>query len=236
MSTDLHTLSGAYAVNALSSEEAEDFRRHLEACPACREEVCELQEAAAMMGLSESVKPPAHLKANVMLAADRLPQIPPKVRHLGSPARSPRWTPRILAAAAAVVMVVAAGIGFSQMQQDDQHVVAASVTRVFNAPDAHTATMQTSNGGSISVATSPSLNEVAVDTDELPSLRKGQVYQMWTISNGAAKSAGLLDEPDRGSAMQLPPAGTSVAITIEPSGGSEQPTTKPIMSVVPSQV
>ena len=33
MSTDLHTLSGAYALNALSAEEAEQFRQHLEACP-----------------------------------------------------------------------------------------------------------------------------------------------------------------------------------------------------------
>ena len=39
MSTDLHTLSGAYALNALSPEEAEEFRKHLEACAACRQEV-----------------------------------------------------------------------------------------------------------------------------------------------------------------------------------------------------
>ena len=39
MSSDLHTLSGAYALNALSAEEAEQFQRHLEACPACTQEV-----------------------------------------------------------------------------------------------------------------------------------------------------------------------------------------------------
>ena len=77
MSTDLHTLSGAYAVDALSPEEAEEFRKHLDGCPACREEVRELREAAARMGASEAVTPPAHLKANIMLAADRLPQLPP---------------------------------------------------------------------------------------------------------------------------------------------------------------
>ena len=41
MSTDLHTLSGAYALHALSSEEAEEFQKHLDACPACRQEVKE---------------------------------------------------------------------------------------------------------------------------------------------------------------------------------------------------
>jgi len=35
MSTDLHTLSGAYAVDALSDDEARLFDTHLEGCPAC---------------------------------------------------------------------------------------------------------------------------------------------------------------------------------------------------------
>ena len=39
MTIDLHTLSGAYALDALSAEEAEEFSRHLAQCEACREEV-----------------------------------------------------------------------------------------------------------------------------------------------------------------------------------------------------
>lgn len=235
MSTDLHTLSGAYAVNALSSEEAEEFRKHLDACPACQDEVRELQEAAALMGASEATPPPAHLKASVMRAADRTAQLPPRTRHLDT-ARSRRWMPRILSAAAAVVLIVAAGFGIEQLQQEPDVGLAAPVAQVFHAPDAHTATMKTSNGGKISVATSPSLNKMAVDTDELPDLEPGQVYQLWAIADGSPTSAGLLDDPDAGAAMDMPGKGISVAITIEPAGGSEQPTTNPIMSVVPSQV
>ncbi len=235
MSNDLHTLSGAYAVDALSPEEAEAFREHLDACPACRDEVRELQEAAALMGASEATAAPAHLKAKVLHAADRMPQLPPKTRHI-STARSKRWTPRIVAAAAAVVMTVAAGIGISQMQQEPDSVIAASVAQVFDAPDAHKATMETSNGGKISVATSPSLNKMAVDTHELPDLEPGQIYQLWAVADGTPASAGLLDDPDAGAAMEMPAQGIEVAITIEPSGGSERPTTEPIMSVVPSEV
>jgi len=235
MSIDLHTLSGAYAVDALSPEEADEFRKHLDACSACRDEVRELREVAALLGASESLEPPAHLKASVMLAADRMPQLPPKVESLGT-TKVTRWTPRILSMAAAVVLIVAAGIGFSQLRQEPDTVLAEPVARVFNAPDAHTATLETSNGGSISVATSPSLNEMAVDTDELPPLQAGQVYQLWEITDGTPASAGLLDDPDKGAAMEMPAEGIEVAITIEPSGGSEQPTTEPIASVVPSEV
>ena len=58
MSTDLHTLSGAYAVHALSEEEARLFDAHLEGCQACRDEVRELQDAAARMGASEAATGP----------------------------------------------------------------------------------------------------------------------------------------------------------------------------------
>ena len=107
MSTDLHTLSGAYAVDALSAEEAQAFATHLEECQACRDEVRELQEAAARMGASEA------------LAAAARPQGPRpgrrrpacrSCRRKVTPARrrpaSRRWTARVLSAAAAVVLVV----------------------------------------------------------------------------------------------------------------------------------
>ena len=234
MNNDLHTLSGAYAVDALSPEEAEEFRKHLAECPACRDEVGELREAAALMGASEAAPPPAHLRARVLTAASQQPQQPPKVTPLGE-ARKRRWSPRLLAAAAAVVMVLAAGIGYNQLQQRDP-VQTNPVAQVFNAPDAHRATMSTSNGGTISVATSPSLNKMAVDTDELPALETGQVYQLWAIADDTPTSAGLLEDPDQGAAMDMPGEGIAVAITIEPAGGSELPTTEPIMQVVPSEV
>jgi hypothetical protein len=36
--------------------------------------------------------------------------------------------------------------------------------------------------------------------------------------------------------MAMPEEGVQVAITIEPSGGSEQPTTDPVVQVTPSEV
>jgi anti-sigma-K factor RskA len=234
MTTELHTLSGAYAIDALSPEEAEEFRKHLAACTACCDEVRELREAAALMGASEASIVPTHLKAKIMAAADRTPQMPPRVRHLRSVPGN-KWAPRLLAAAAAVILAVAAGIGYNAMQQPE-HVMAAPVAQVFNASDAHQATVKTTNGGEISVATSPSLGKMAVETDDLPDLGSSQVYQLWTLTDGRAASAGLLEDPDAGAAMALPESGTAVAITIEPAGGSDQPTTDPIMSVVPGEV
>jgi anti-sigma-K factor RskA len=273
MSTDLHTLSGAYAINALSDEEARLFATHLEGCPACRDEVRELQEADARMGASEAVVPPAALKRRVLEAADRQAQLPPLVsaetagttdatpdptpdpttHPTTSPtagratagdgptpiehARSRRWTRRLTGAAVAAVLVVVAGFGVSELRQDDAPPrVAASVAKVFEAPDAHEATVKTSNGGKVTVATSQRLGRMALETDGLPALENGQVYQMWAIRQGAPSSAGVIENLDHGAAMEMPAGDTTVAITIEPAGGSEQPTSAAIARMDPKRV
>ncbi|MEP6761038.1 MAG: anti-sigma factor [Sporichthyaceae bacterium] len=240
MNTDVHTLSGAYAIDALSGDEGDLFRTHLDACPACWQEVSELQAAAAQMGSAEALAPPPDLKARIIASVEQQPQMPPRVRHLnrGSGRRPRIWFPRLMAAAAAAVLIAAAGVGYLQIRDDATpgSTLAAGVVRVFEAPDAHHATVKTANGGKVSVATSPSLNRMAVDTDELPALKDGQVYQLWAVADGTFASAGLLEHPDRGAAMAMPAEGVKVAITIEPAGGSVKPSTAPIISVTPSEV
>lgn len=270
MSTDLHTLSGAYAIDALSPEEAQQFREHFDECPACQQEVRELRDAAARMGASEATPPPPGLRARVLAAADQQAQLPPRVRtadvrpsrprHASpgtsgsstpgssptsspgqSPGRSPgqpRWVPRLLAAAAAVVLIAVGGVVVNQQAtQEPESTLAAPVMQVFEAQDANTATMRTTNGGEVSVATSPTLGKMAVDTDELPEPGEGNVYQLWSTADGQTmESRGLLEEPKAGAAMDMPEPGVEVAITVEPEGGSEQPTSDPIMRVTPSEV
>ncbi|MGZ4484746.1 MAG: anti-sigma factor [Mycobacteriaceae bacterium] len=235
MSIDLHTLSGAYAIDALSPEEADEFEKHLAECQACRDEVRELQQAAATMGASEATAPPARLKARVLAAADRTPQQPPRVvAQAGTPRR---WAPRLLAAAAAVVLVVAAGIGIATQLHHETAHLAAGVTQVFDQPDAHKATVRTSNSGKLTVATSKRLGEMAVDTASLRPLDTGHVYQLWSVTGrNTMASLGVVKDLARGRAMPIPGPGVKVAITVEPAGGSSQPTTSPIVAVDPSQV
>src|SRR4051812_5451777 len=192
MSSDLHTLSGAYALDALSPEERARFATHLEECSACREEVRELQEAAARMGAAESIAPPQALKARVLAAADRQPQLPPLVAapdragHRGRRA----WIAGAAAAAllplggavaaAAAVLLVGGAVTVDRLHQPDQHPSAgSSVTRVFDAPDANTATVRTANGGQLRVATSSARDQMAVATRGLPRLSHHS-YQVWT--------------------------------------------------------
>jgi anti-sigma-K factor RskA len=67
----------------------------------------------------------------------------------------------------------------------------------------------------------------------MPSPPSGKVYELWTIA-GRPAPAGTFTPGSGGSVVRLPAAALAakqIAITVEPSGGSSQPTTKPVMSV-----
>jgi anti-sigma-K factor RskA len=63
---------------------------------------------------------------------------------------------------------------------------------------------------------------------------QGQTYQAWVIEGKAApKPAGLFNGDDRNDLLLLDqdvPANAVVAVTVEPEGGVDAPTTQPIFS------
>ena len=51
---ELHTLTGAYATDALDADERGAFEQHLESCGSCRLEVAELRATAARLAVATS--------------------------------------------------------------------------------------------------------------------------------------------------------------------------------------
>ena len=77
---ELSQLSGAYALHALSADEAAEFEQTLERNPELRWEVTELVDTAVELGLATApVEPPASLKASIMEQIARTPQLPSQV-------------------------------------------------------------------------------------------------------------------------------------------------------------
>ena len=242
MTSDIHSLSGAYAIDALSDEEAAEFREHLAGCAVCREEVAGLRAAAARMGASREVPPSPELRERVLAAARRTPQEPPRPTVAATPAEPARrrpWVPRVLVAAAAAVLVAAIGVGVGVLGSDDAPdgpaTLATGVTQVFEAPDRRIAEVETDHG-TVRVAASPGRNEMAVDARELESPGEGRVYQLWSVADDGAVSVGLLDDDTVGASMPMPSPGTQVAITVEPAGGSPEPTGEPVVQVDPASL
>ena len=63
--SDVHKLTGAYALDAVDDIERARFEQHLATCEDCRAEVAEMRETAALLAESTAVEPPASLRASV---------------------------------------------------------------------------------------------------------------------------------------------------------------------------
>lgn len=74
---DLHTLTGAYAMNALDDAERAAFEAHLPDCDPCREEVEDFASTVEMLAGAVAVQPPPHLKGAILDTVARTRQDPP---------------------------------------------------------------------------------------------------------------------------------------------------------------
>jgi anti-sigma-K factor RskA len=142
-------------------------------------------------------------------------------------------TAGVLALAAAVAFLLVTTISTTRQL----HQVQASnrtVAAVLGAPDARVESVPAAGGGTVTAVVSLRQQEAVVTSVKLPALSGGRVYQLWVMNSaGAARSAGLLSLSVSGTAAPaladgvLP--GNKLAVTVEPAGGTAQPTTTPVV-------
>jgi anti-sigma-K factor RskA len=138
-----------------------------------------------------------------------------------------------MSAMAAAVVVLAV---FQVNTQDQLHQTQAgdrAVAAVLAAPDASIKMSKTSVGGTVTAVFSRSDGEAVITTAGMPAAGGSKVYQLWVITaEGAARSAGLMSGGTTGATSPVladdVQSGDSLAITIEPAGGSSRPTTSPV--------
>ncbi|MFC1418506.1 anti-sigma factor [Streptacidiphilus cavernicola] len=247
-SADLHTLTGAYALHALSDRESEEFARHLAACAACAQEVRELEETAARLALAAAETPSGDFRARVMAAIPEVRQLPPLVpvdvsSWSSASKRWRRWrraVPRLALAACLVLAVAAGGIAVNaenQVQQErtrsaQMQSEASALSALLAAPDATFHTGQVKGGGSSTVVSSDALRQTAFVYRGLAPLPSHKVYQLWYSKDGRMVSAGLVPSGAVDGATMLtgtPGGANGVGVTVEPAGGSVRPTTAPVL-------
>lgn len=235
----MHTLAGAFALDAVSDIERAEFSRHLEQCDSCAQEVAELRATAARLGAAMAEEPPPEFKDRVLTAMHATRQLPPRTkpgfpdRHRRS-GRVPRWA-LVVAAAAAVVGLAAGGVfgGIALTQQQELQSAQtqldqakdryAPVAALLAAPDAKTAHGEAPSGGGVTVVLSKSLNRVMVMDAGLPAQPGGKVYEAWLITGGnAPRSAGVIASAADGGLVVADGVGSAdkLAVSVEQAGGS----------------
>lgn len=161
-----------------------------------------------------------------------------------------RWFQRpaamisVAAACGVVFLGVGLGAGGALFGQDSGPGTSASqaasgLDQIYAADDFKRSTSQVTGGGTATVVWSDQLGKSAVILDGVAAAPKDKTYELWYIgseeSGGKIESAGLMNDVDGGVRSAVlsgaKSAGATIGITVEPAGGSAQPTTTPIVAV-----
>jgi anti-sigma-K factor RskA len=232
--SDLHKLTGAYAVDALDDIERARFEQHLAGCEDCRAEVAELRATASLLADSVAVPPPASLRDSVLAGITQIRPFPPEVPvHPPVPAHEPAgrgrsWLPFLVAAALALVVGIGAAV--TQPWATDEVPQLTAAEQVLQAPDAEKVFVDLGDAGQATVVRSKAEDRAVIRTEDMVSAPDGKAYELWFIDGDEFVSAGLMpDAADQTVVLDGPAAeAVAVGITVEPAEGSDQPTTEPI--------
>lgn len=250
---DLHSLAAPYALHALEPAERVRFEKHVRKCGLCDAEVRALSEDAVRLAWSAAVPPPAALRDRVLTAVrstpqdpaparEHTPQLPPHVwgaqpppARIRAPRPRPLFVPFATATAAAALVVAAlfaVQANRTQEELDAQRDRAREIAHVLAAPDARATTGRDARGRGIGVIASASEGRAVVTLSGYAAPPRGRVHQLWLMRPGAPpRSLGLLAGDTPLTASGLARSATSLAVTVEPDGGSELPTSRPIVQL-----
>jgi anti-sigma-K factor RskA len=246
--TDLHTLAGAYAMDAVDDADRAAFEQHLAACAECRSEIRGLREATARLAEAAAVPPRAGLRAATLRAAVRIRQLPPDTGTQPAPGRlraggrqpgrgltrrarlAGLGTAAVLAAAVVVLALVMHG---TQRQLDQADGRSQAVAAVLSAPDAIMLTADIDTGGTATVVMSHRRRALVFTTMDLRVLPAGQRYELWLMGPAGVRPAGMLPGSRAGLTGPMVvsglAAGDRIGLTAEPVGGSARPTSPAVL-------
>ena len=250
-----------YALGAMPMQDAQRVRAHIATCEICRREYALLQPAVGALAESAEACTPGsgpivaspELKARIMRTVRPARPAPASqaapVRRSVAPRERPILWPVYLVAAACLAIALISSISdimlSGQLKQSQAEL--AQIRSRTNALASALADRQ----AAISDLLAAGAKHYPVDNGEvvrsgsrlyiamydLAAPPRGHVYQAWTLPKGSKTMApSLTFVPDaHGVAFVSLPAGapetSAVAVSLEPEGGSKQPTTKPLIVV-----
>lgn len=227
-----------YALHAVDEAERRDIEAELSVVDGRSREqfdalVSEIHETLALAAAVDARPAPPGLRQRVLelVASDEQepasrtlpPNVTPLHRHRKDTSHRSRYA--VLAAAAAVIVAVGGVVVVNQV--NDGTPAPSQADQIVAAPDSREVVGEFPDGGTATVAYSLSNNAVVVTLDGVAPPPAGSVYQMWFV-DGAPRSAGLVTDRQLTSETETVVDGlgssTNFAFSVEPAGGSEQPT------------
>lgn len=239
MSADFHVqeLIPAYALGCLDHEDSVLVSQHLAACPACQTELQTYQGVVAQLALAApQAAPSPELRRRLM---SRLPASPA----VGLPPAQSGWRRRwanlrphlalVWGAASTVLIVLLAASNLLLWQRMNQLQTNQTLTGMRAIPLTSTSAAP---GGAGYVIIGADGQNGALVVDNLPVLDPQHQYQLWLIHEEQRTSGAVfsVDESGYGGTRIKAPGSlfeySSCGVSIEPAGGSPNPTGERVLS------
>lgn len=235
MSDEAHVLDllPAYAIGSLDADELHRVEEHLLSCWVCRNESNAFQAVADELSFAAPVAEPSPDLRNRLI--QRVHSARPQTRASHPESRRPFWE-RLLPTwglASLVLIVALAGSTLMLWQRFNQ-------MEAFTSPGGMRAVAlkatDTAPGATGFVLISIDGDSGALVVDGLPPLGENQQYQLWLIRDGQRTSGAVFstDEKSYGGTRIRAPRSlldySAVGVTIEPAGGSDQPTGEQVLA------
>ncbi|MGH7560979.1 MAG: anti-sigma factor [Gemmatimonadales bacterium] len=252
----LRELVPGYALGTLSPEELRAFEAALAGSPELRRELAEFREVGALLAVESAASPRPELKALLLerIRAARSAELPAPPRTRARPearATSRNVVTRLLGLGLAASLLLAAAL-FLRVRSIGERLARADSTAAdlgrrlagrdatLNAilePGVQLTTLTaTGQAPVVQVFWDRPRNRAVLHAFRLPPAPAGRTYQLWLMRKSASPiPSRLFDTEADGHALAENievPAGESIvgfAISVEPAGGSSQPTTSPIL-------
>ncbi|WP_284986904.1 anti-sigma factor [Arthrobacter sp. fls2-241-R2A-172] len=243
-------LAEIYALDAVSDDERAMIDEYVKDAPEAQEFLERVREARETLAVSfaPEEEPPAALFGNIM---DRItkdaatePASAPAASTVAVPAvddlaaarvkreerrngGARRWI--VGAAAAAALALGGIGVGSYVSAQNDP------VNQVLQAQDVQKQSAAVPGGGTATISASSAKDSFVVLMNGVAPAPEGKVYQLWTLpkDGSAPVPQGTMDAQtlSKPAVVKGLSSASSVAITVEPAGGSKAPTTAPVLVV-----
>jgi anti-sigma-K factor RskA len=230
MSDDAHVLDllPALALGSLDADEAQRVDAHLSSCLICRRESTALENVAAQLAFAiPPVEPPPDLRNQLM---DRVHTLRPPLQQPVQRVPSRPWWERLLPAwgVASLLLILALAALNLLLWQRFNRMDFFTTPAGFRAVPLFPTDAAASATGFVLVSADG--EDGALIVDGLPPLAENQQYQLWLLRDGEKISGAVFstDEHSYGGTRVRAPLSlleySAAEITIEPEGGSPQPT------------
>jgi anti-sigma-K factor RskA len=225
---EVRKLLGAYALDAVALEEREALERHLAGCGACRQEVAEHRETAALLA-SAGEPAPGRVWDRIAASLEERP-VSLDDRRRGMPGR---W---LAAAAAAAAVAIVAMLGVRVVDQghrldsaQQRQAALEGAVSALSDPHAQVVELRSAGAGVSAVAVMLPNGEGYLVRDTLEALPRDRTYQLWAFVGQEPVSAGVLGPNPGISSFRAPAAADGLAITDERAPGASAPGSPPLV-------